>query len=175
MTACLAGGIKSISNNMERLNRLRNDCYVVIIIFIVLTALIVLGLVYLIKHLLKVVNNYEKNKGLREDTSNSAATGTSSIDPNIDAQNPRDKTADDEVYDESAVDTKTSSVPVKQPYEYMETSKLDFYKTMENAYTDYNLQKSKYIANTYDGRENDDVVDKKVLYPDYDDYDYNNN
>jgi hypothetical protein len=161
-----------MSNNLERLYRLRNDCYVVIVIFVVLTALIVIAIVYLIKHLMAVVKNYEKNKGLRENVGDSAATGQSSIDPNIDTQNPRDASADDEVYDENADNTKMSSIPQLQPDEYMEQSKQNFYKDMDKIYNDYNLQKSTYIANTYDGRENDDIVDKKVLYPDYDDYDY---
>lgn len=170
--SCLSTGIKSMSINLERLNRLRSDCYIVIIIFVVLTGLIILGLVYLIKHMLKVVKDYNKNKGIRYGVSDSAAQGSSSLDPNPDTQNPRDKTADDEVYDESTTNTKMSSIATKQPYEYMDESKLKFYKNMENTYGGYNLQKTQYISNTYDGRENDDIIDKKVLYPDYDDYTY---
>ena len=170
--SCLSTGIKSMSNNMERINRLRTDSYVVLIIFVVLTVLIILGLVYLIKHMLKVVGDYNKNRAMKQDVSNSAAQGSSSLDPNIDTQNPRDKTADDEVYDESSPNKKMSSIATKQPYEYMDESKLTFYKKMEDLYGDYNLQKTQYIANTYDGRKNDDNVDKSVLYPDYDNYDY---
>lgn len=168
MSSCITGGVNSIDMNIERLNRLRSDCYVIAFIWLVLTGLFILGIVYLSKHVAKIIADYKKNRGMREDK-----TGTpSTVDPNPDSQNPRDKTADDEVYDESATTNKLSSIAPKQPYEYMAKPQLDFYKVMDEQYKEYNTLKTQYIANTYSGRENDDFIDRKVTYPDYDNYTY---
>lgn len=60
---------------------------------------------------------------------------------------------------------------IDDPAKFQEPSKLKFIKSIDAAYKEYNMEKTNYIKTTY-GKENDDYIDKNIVYSKYDDYSY---
>jgi hypothetical protein len=71
-------------------------------------------------------------------------------------------TEDSENYDTSQV---------FNPIAYFEPGKAEFVGDFEKRYNEYNQTKTDYIKSTYE-RQNDDIIDKSVLYKTNDNYDY---
>jgi len=64
--------------------------------------------------------------------------------------------------------------PQVDPTKFMPKSKRDFITQLEVDNANYNQQKTDFLVNDLNYPDNDDVVDEKVLYADYDDYRYKN-
>lgn len=130
------------------IGRMLSDNYTLLIVFVLVSAMIIFVLNYFFKQARATYNDYKKNKAQS-------------------ASNPDDPQADNEIEpdeNDEPVDTK----------KYQDAGKQQFYKNIDTAYKEYNTEKSKYIEVNY-GKENDDYVDQKVAYREYDDYNYKDN
>lgn len=65
------------------------------------------------------------------------------------------------------------TVNTKMADSKFDKSTNDFYKSVEEKYNTYNKEKTEYIRTTYE-KDNDDIIDRKLLFPQYDNYDYTN-
>ena len=155
--ACDPSGCAGIPNSvmlLKKLDYMISDNYTLLFIFIVIMIILGMSFIYFFKSLKQSLSTYLKDKVLSIETS---------------GDNPRISTDDNYTYYEN---TKEDPVPVA-PKESMPTGTKEFLKTVDNVYKDYNLLKSEYIKKTYThGKENDDVIDEKTLYKEYDDYKY---
>ncbi len=77
---------------------------------------------------------------------------------------PHSSAQDDELED---------TVNTKMADSKFDKSTNDFYKSVEEKYNTYNKEKTEYIRTTYE-KDNDDIIDRKLLFPQYDNYDYTN-
>jgi hypothetical protein len=123
-----------------------------------------MGIIYIGKNLYKTIRNYIKYRDLYAPKSDPAMGQSTS--------NPKDKTADDEYYPTDPEEVYSSYIPQEKNPGYPTHTAKKFYEDVDRKYGEYNAKKSSYIADVYDGRQNDDVVDKRVIYSKYDDYDY---
>lgn len=146
MEGCAVPSAMDLDELMVRnyISRMLSDNYTMLIIFAIVIALLIMVLSYFIKNTMRTLKDYKSNLQRSEA--------------------PKDK--DSEVY----VDDDNDNAVV-DPKAYQESNKLNFMKQMDNAYQDYNLEKTSYIRATYN-RTNDDVVDNRVVYKKYDDYVY---
>jgi predicted PurR-regulated permease PerM len=58
---------------------------------------------------------------------------------------------------------------VLDPNTYQDPNKQQFYKNVDTVYKEYNKEKTNYIKSTYN-KENDDSIDRNIVYSKYDDY-----
>lgn len=72
---------------------------------------------------------------------------------------------DSEVYDEDDYNFDNTKT--------VEPNKVDFVRSMQIAYKDYNKLKGEYILSNF-SKTNDDVIDQSMFYRKYDDYSYKN-
>lgn len=63
------------------------------------------------------------------------------------------------------------TINTKMATNKFDQSTKDFYKSVEEKYNIYNKEKTNYIKTTYE-KDNDDIIDRKMLFPQYDNYDY---
>lgn len=128
------------------INRILSDNYTLLIICLVVLILLGVVLYYFTKQTYKVVIDYKQNNV------------RSGYKPAPESQS---YTSNGENNDE----------PVEDPLKYQEPGKQKFYKSVDDIFKEYNVEKTNYIAATY-GRENDDAVDSRIAYKKYDDYKY---
>lgn len=127
------------------IGRMLSDNYTLLIVFVIVSFLILFVLNYFFKQARATYNDYKKNKAQSE-------------------QNSTDVNADNEIEpdeNDEPVDTN----------KYQDPNRRQFYKGIDDIYKEYNVEKSKYIEVNY-GKENDDYVDQKVAYKEYDNYNY---
>lgn len=133
-----------------------DDCTIIIVMFVVLT---ILGftLAYFMRSIIKTMMTYLKNKREKEKEFKSTNAG---------GGNPRSKEEDNYMYYSS-----TKEDPeYKDPAKFMRQQ--SFVKEVDTVFDKYNKDKSQYISMQYEGRKNDDVIDKNILYKEYDNYTY---
>ena len=130
------------------IGRMLSDNYTLLIVFVLVSAMIIFVLNYFFKQARATYNDYKKNKAQSE---------ANSTDPNADNEVEPDE-------NEEPVDTN----------KFQDVNKQKFFKGIDDVYREYNTEKSKYIEVNY-GKENDDYVDQKVAYKDYDNYNYKDN
>ena len=82
--------------------------------------------------------------------------------------NPFDPNNDNEKY----FSTSKDSPNYIDPNQFLDKDKKEFINKIDSVFKEYNIEKDKYITNNFEGRENDDIIDKRVLYDDYDVYSY---
>ena len=168
MSSCATDILKNSPNvNLMELKRLKSDNYITLLMYVVVTGMLLLALSYIVKHLITTCKEYKKNRGTREDVASSAATGKSPLDPAKSNSNPKDATADNEVY--LSPGDKGDVAEIEQ---HMDDKKKQFFKVVDEKFSDYNTLKTKSIANMYGGRTNDDVIDQSIEYQGHDNYTY---
>jgi hypothetical protein len=84
--------------------------------------------------------------------------------------NPRAKEDDDHIYYENPKD----DPQYEEPKEFMPVNQREYLTKVDKEYEEYNKLKTEYIASTHNGRQNDDIIDRNVLFREYDNYSYNN-
>jgi hypothetical protein len=162
----------SFDKTLADYDQLFSDKMVLLIIYLVIAVIFILGIFYIISHLISVVKDYYKERGYNDV---GKANKNSKVDPNRDSENPRDKEADNEFYpvdDESAPPTTFTISARTKPSDHKDPNERRFYDQLETKYSDYNTQKTKYIQQHYDGKDNDDIVNENIAYAKYDDYKY---
>lgn len=160
-SACKPEGCANMSGMMlvKKLQNMLSDNYTMLVIMVVLIGILGLVLFYFGNSLSKTLTNYYKNKKVAND----ASTATAAV-----SDNQRDEKADNEIYYEDVKDDPNK----KDPALYFDKTKRDFIEDLDSQYKDINTLKSQYISSTYNGKQNDDIIDQKVLYKDYDNYKY---
>lgn len=146
--------IKSmISNNIS-----------ILCIMFVLLVFLGASLMYFGSSLLKTLKNYYINRGM----SQKDAASSNSL---------KSKVADDEVYQEPHNPNDAEPEPETQkakvdPASFMPRSKKDFLSNLVVENAKYNEDKTMLMTRRLNYPVNDDVVDEKILYKDYDNYKY---
>lgn len=160
-SACNPESCSNMSGMMliKKLQNMLSDNYTMLVIMVVLIGVLGLVLFYFANSLSNTLTNYYKNKKVAED----ASTSTAAI-----SDNQRDVKADNEIYYENVQDDPNKQDPVS----FLDKTKQDFIAELDSQYKDINTLKTQYISSTYSGKQNDDVIDQKVLYKDYDNYKY---
>lgn len=171
MPACASYEKQMAGTLVDEIKRLISDNYTLLVIYGVLMALFAYGLYFIVKDTLRIITDYIKYSKMEVKT---PSGGSSSSDPTKDSENQLDVAADTEFYpsqyDEEA--PKTKGFDTRKPKDYRDQKEKDFYKKVDTKYSNYNEEKSKYIAQVYQGQKNDDVINDTMAYPEYDNYDY---
>lgn len=132
-----------------------SDNYTLIFIFLIVMIILGLAFIYFATSIKKNLKTYFKDK--------------KKINESPNGENPR--IAADDLY--TYYDNPKDDPDPIQPKEKMPDKTKDFVHKMEKTYSEYNKLKSEYIkATTLDNRNNDDIVDYKVLFKEHDDYKY---
>ena len=162
----------ALSNNdgnaLKTLNMINNMIYnnwLIIGVFLLLLVALALSLYYFATSLISTISTYNTNRV----TLKQFSKGGDSI---------KDTSADNELYpepiDPDDVEPDFNVTPQIDPKKFMPRPKREFISELELQNVDYNKKKSDFLINELNYVENDDVVDDKVLYADYDDYKYGN-
>ena len=171
MSACQSSDPIPPSSIIDEISRMKNDNYVLLIVYLFLMGLFLYSLYYIVSDAIKIVADYVKMSKLQINATKGAK---SSVDPNKDSGNQRDKTADNEFYpdvtDEST--PQTAGFDQRKPRDYRPSGEKKFFQNVDTTYSEYNTQKTSYIAQVYQGRKNDDVINNNIEYSKYDDYEY---
>lgn len=157
---------------ISRYDRIISDKLSILFLYgFVIIALFATIFIYISKDLYNTIKQYYENRSYLEE-SNKAT------DPNSSSENSKDKQADDIYYpvytDGETIQTSTQyslTGPVN-PNSYKDKGELKFYDNLDTTYSNYNKQKTDYIARIYSGRDNDDIINDKIQYSKYDDYEY---
>lgn len=133
----------------------------------VIVALFATIFIYISKDLYNTIKQYYNNRSYLEESN-------TTNDPNNSSENSKDKEADNIYYPdgENSEQTKYSLTGPMNANSYREKDELKFYNNVDTVYSNYNKQKTDYIAKIYSGRDNDDIIDDKIQYSKYDDYEY---
>lgn len=127
------------------INKMLGDNWTLLVIFIVLSGVLIALFFFFLGQLKETLKDYYKNQG-----------GAKMIG---------EKPVDNEIYDEDETDPTVID-------RHMDISTGNFYKEVDKQYKDYNFEKGEYIKTTYNLDESDDVVDRRMLFSKYDDYEY---
>jgi hypothetical protein len=144
---------------IKKLENMINDNYTLIFLWFVITIILGLSLYYFFNSIKKTLQSFWNARKELNSKSSSASQASN---------NPRIATDDDYTYYE---DAKEEPVNV-DPTEYMPASKRKALEDLKTKYSTYNETKTQYIQNVYSGRQNDDTIDDKVIYAEYDNYKY---
>lgn len=149
---------------MDKIDTMINANYVVIGILIVILIAFGFALYYFAKSLIATLTNYRTyNKELKGEVK---GVGNSL----------KDTSADNEIYIEPSspddAEIETTSKPQVDPKKFMPRSRKEFIAELEKQNMEYNEQKTNYLVHQLNYPENDDVVDERILYKEYDNYKY---
>lgn len=148
---------------IEMIKKMINNNIAIICILVVVVIFLIASLLYFGSSLTTTLTNYYINRGGPE---KSAATSNSL----------KSKTADDEVYQDpynpNDADPEPDNKIKIDPTNFMPRSKKDFLSNLAVENTKYNEDKTMMLTRRLNYPENDDVVDDKILYKDYDNYKY---
>jgi len=142
---------------LRKLNSMISDNYVLLFVYFLVIALCTLALTYFIMSLKNTINSYMKAKATEVKITNNQKSGT---DDNYTYPEEGEVLIDEDA-DKPLMIRDAMEKPTK-----------DFITNLDTAYKEYNTLKSEYIKNTYEGRENDDVVDERVRFAEHDSYTY---
>lgn len=154
--ACDSSGCTGVMNPtmlLHKIDSMISDNYTLLIVLLVIIGVVGLALWYFTKSLTTTIKTYLKNKPPKEQSS---------------GDNPRLAEDDDNQY----YDKPTDDPQYVDPNEYMPKDQKEYVKNIESTFDEFNKLKTDYIKKTYN-RDNDDYIDKSVLYEDNDNYVYN--
>lgn len=140
---------------LKKLNYMIGDNYTLLFILFVVLGILGLAMYYFVNSLKDTLINYYANKKKVEQTS-------AGDDP---------RSAKDDAYTYYP-DPKED--PEKQGDTRIPEKKGEFADELEKRYNNVNKEKASYINNTYNGREDDDPIDRNTLFSRHDTYKYEN-
>lgn len=143
---------------LQKIGNMISSNVFIIIVFILLVLVLLFGLYYFVNSFIKTLSNYY--------------TLTNQQPPSV-SDSLKDKSADNEYYPDPAEDEEEPLAISVDPTKFMPKSKRDFLKRIEQENKDYNEEKTNLMTRRLNYPENDDIVDSRILYKDYDDYTYN--
>lgn len=149
---------------VEKIQRMINNNIAIVLILFVLIGLLGVSLAYFASSMFKTLKDYYINRGVTKPS----PASTNSL---------KDKNADNEVYEEPASpddenETETKFKIEADPTEFMPKHKKDFLKDLETSNKQYNEDKTQFMTKRLNYPVNDDIVDSKILYKEYDNYTY---
>ena len=141
------------------INRLIQENYGFIFVFLLIFGFLAFIGYYFLKDLMKIISGYY---GYSKKLNMPGFNIPSLKSTGILASNPEDN----EVYNDSALNTDDIDSGFNK-----ETN--DFYDvTLDETFSNYNKLKAQYINTNYPGTTDDDQIDKEVVFTEYDDYSY---
>jgi hypothetical protein len=144
---------------MKKIENMIGDNYTLIFLWFIVTVILGISLFYFLNSIKKTLKDFfNARKEFNTKTQSSSQS----------SNNPRIATDDNYLYYEDVKEEPTNI----DPTEYMPASKRKALEDLKSKFTTYNETKTQYIQNTYSGRKNDDTIDDKVLYAEYDEYRY---
>lgn len=154
-------GVSSVQVMKQLDSMIKSNITIIIILLIMLVAFI-FGLYYFGSSLISTLSKYYTSKA-NNNTFN--------------AESLRDKAADNEEYPEPSdpnnLDVEEDDLrPMVDPSRFMPKAKRDFLNKLALENREYNNEKTEFVTRKLDYPENDDVIDDKILYKDYDNYQY---
>jgi predicted PurR-regulated permease PerM len=150
MTGC--NGMPNSVMLLKKIDSMISDNYTLLFVLLVVLIIVGLALTYFVNSISTTIKTYLRNIPQKDDS----------------GDNPRIKEDDDNTY----FDNPKEDPQYVDPNEYMPKGQKDYIKDLDDSYKEFNKLKTDYLKNTYNGRENDDYIDKQVLYDDHDDYTY---
>ena len=156
-TGC--GGTDNSVILLKKLQSMISDNYTMIFILILILAIVGFSLMYFLNSLRQTLVVWWKNKNENDKTISSGTSG----------DNPRTATDDDVTYYENSQDDPEFSTDV---FKYAPKEQQDFDRNIQTTFKTYNDNKAAYIASEFTGRTNDDIIDRSVMYKEYDNYTY---
>jgi len=154
-------GVTSVQVTQQLEKMIKSNISIIMILVLVLLVL-GFGLFYFGRSLFSTLSNYYSQKEMTRTTN---------------SESLKDSAADNEEYPEQeAEDAEDKDFRmVVDPSKFMPKPKRDFLTKLEIENKDYNTEKTEFVTRKLNYTENDDVVDSKILYKDYDDYTYDYN
>lgn len=152
-------GVSSVQV-MKQLDTMINNNITVIVILLVILTVLGFGLYYFGKSFVTTLSKYYEMKESKK-TSNSESL--------------KDKAADNEEYPEQPDPNNPEEEDLKiviDPSKFMPKAKRDFVSKLTLQNKGYNQAKTEFVTRKLNYDENDDIVDSKILYKDYDNYNY---
>ena len=145
---------------MDKIDSMIHANYIVVGIFILILIAFGFALYYFAKSLITTITNYRTyNKELKGEVK---GVGSSL----------KDTSADNEIYIEPASPDDAEVETQVDPKKFMPRSRKEFINELETQNKEYNEQKTNYLVNQLNYPENDDIVDERILYKEYDNYKY---
>jgi hypothetical protein len=152
-------GVSSVQVMKQLDTMIKNNITVIAILLLILTVL-GFGLYYFGKSFVTTLSKYYEMKENKK-TSNSESL--------------KDKAADNEEYPEQPDPNNPEEEDLKiviDPSKFMPKAKRDFVSKLTLQNKGYNQAKTEFVTRKLNYDENDDIVDSKILYKDYDNYNY---
>ena len=125
------------------ISRMLSDNYTLLIVFLVVTILLGVVLIYFVKQFRSTYTDYKKHL----------------------------ERSDQQQETDNEVELTDEERKLVDPVKYQAPEKTKFYDTVGDVYKEYNTEKTNYIKSLY-GTENDDYIDEKMAYKSHDNYDY---
>jgi len=150
---------------MQKINSMIAQNVLIIGMLIALLAGLLYGLYYFTNSFITTLSIYH--------TASKNSRATQNVSESL-----GDKSADNEFYPEPKDPNDDSIGELGQgatfvdPAKFMPKKKREFLKRLDEENKEYNAQKTEMMTRRLNYPENDDVVNSKVLYKDYDDYQY---
>jgi hypothetical protein len=149
---------------VEKIQRMINNNIAIVLILFVLIGLLGVSLFYFASSMFKTLKDYYIYRGVTKST----PASTNSL---------KDKNADNEVYEEPTdPDDKNAEVTTfkfeADPIQFMPKHKRNFLKDLEISNKQYNEDKTQLMTKRLNYPVNDDVIDSKIFYKEYDNYTY---
>jgi hypothetical protein len=152
-------GVSSVQVIKHLDTMIKNNITVIVILLMILVVL-GLGLYYFGKSFVTTLSKYYEMKEVNK-TSNSESL--------------KDKAADNEEYPEQPDPNNPVEEDLKivvDPSKFMPKAKRDFVTKLTLENKGYNQAKTEFVTRKLNYNDNDDIVDSKILYKDYDNYNY---
>ena len=149
---------------VEKIQRMINNNIAIVLILVLLIAFLGVSLFYFLSSIQSTLKNYYVHRDINK------------LDPST-TNSLKDKNADNEIYEEPSdpndaehVDT-TFKIKI-DPTKFMPKYRRDFIKDLEINHKQYNEELTQFMTRNLNYTSNDDKVDSKILYKDYDNYAY---
>lgn len=150
---------------LQKINTMITNNMLILGVLVLLLIALVLALYYFASSLIVTISNYNSHRNVAKNV----LKGGDSL---------KDTAADNEIYPEPVdpddLDPDIDLTPKEDPKKFMPRAKREFIKELELQNIAYNKEKTDILINDLNFPSNDDLVDDKVLYADYDDYQYTN-
>ncbi len=149
---------------VEKIQRMINNNIAIVFILVLLVIFLIVSLFYFGSSMFKTLKDYYINR----EVSKSDPSTTNSL---------RDKNADNEIYEEPTNEDDADQTDAEfkiqvDPAKFMPRARRNFVKELDIENKQYNEDKTQFMTKRLNYPVNDDIVDEKILYKDYDNYTY---
>lgn len=150
---------------LKQIDTMIKNNIITIIILLILLSVLGFGLYYFVKSIITTLSKYYTMKDANKV-------------PTVNSDSLKDKAADNEEYPEQSDPNNPDEDDLRivvDPSKFMPKAKRDFITKLTLENKGYNNAKTEFVTRKLNYNENDDIVDEKILYKEYDNYKYDNN